>query len=637
MESPQFSSVAIPTSNGTSLDTAHPATTESSFSLGALVPSATSTTAAIKSTPSTPPVSPKVVQNLTTSHISKLPSLAPQTKLTGEAALANRHQGQSQSPSRRGVMSNDSGSKGGDSGKTLETSPNPASILTGYPISRPGDAPAQETSPTSQKVLGSIASAANAMNTSGSTTSGAVTSTSSNGSSGEPTATAGPTNATDPSLLQPHNDSNQPYQAISPIQQMRAGSISEQLSATTPTTPGFSATTPTTPFSPSATTPGGSRGKHTCPHCNQTFTRHHNLKSHLLTHSQEKPFLCNICQARFRRLHDLKRHSKLHTGERPHVCHKCGRKFARGDALARHARAEGGCAGRRSSMAGVSEDGSMGPGLPGDNDDGMEGLEGLMDGDPDGDVDMIGGSDGNGSRRRSLPSIRTDFSTGSQNPVTVQGGNPITPASGYTPNQHHNTYPPLGTPNRTASTSGPSPASGTGLFPPHLSAKTNVNTPTSASSMQTSATTVPTPTPTSGGAGGGPTGSILSPHRGLTASPRDVSPAAIQSQEASGGSERNSTFTFMTGLQPSSQQQQQQQQLQAQQKSAGAGAGGAPTANMGGNTNMFTQGIDGVWGYMKELEDRVKSLESMVEGLRAELRKHNEQTGQQRQESGSSC
>ncbi|KAK9461108.1 uncharacterized protein V1516DRAFT_675034 [Lipomyces oligophaga] len=145
--------------------------------------------------------------------------------------------------------------------------------------------------------------------------------------------------------------------------------------------------TPVTPTQPSSLTgTPSSASKHTCPHCSQSFTRHHNLKSHLLTHSHEKPFTCATCSSKFRRLHDLKRHSKLHTGEKPYVCGKCGRKFARGDALARHGKGANGCAGR----------------ADGDNSE---------DDDVDGDEEArAGGSNGTGSGLRATPShLQTDF------------------------------------------------------------------------------------------------------------------------------------------------------------------------------------------------------------------------------------
>lgn len=77
------------------------------------------------------------------------------------------------------------------------------------------------------------------------------------------------------------------------------------------------------------------------PGCNSTFTRHFNLKGHLRSHNDERPYKCEYegCPKAitgFARQHDCKRHMLLHEGQRPFECEGCGKRFARLDALTRH-------------------------------------------------------------------------------------------------------------------------------------------------------------------------------------------------------------------------------------------------------------------------------------------------------------
>ncbi|CAA91214.1 DNA-binding transcription factor, calcineurin responsive Prz1 [Schizosaccharomyces pombe] len=85
-----------------------------------------------------------------------------------------------------------------------------------------------------------------------------------------------------------------------------------------------------------------SQGNYVCTFagCNKRFTRAYNLKSHMNTHTNYRPFQCSICKKSFARQHDKRRHEQLHTGIKAFACVTCNQRFARMDALNRHYKSE---------------------------------------------------------------------------------------------------------------------------------------------------------------------------------------------------------------------------------------------------------------------------------------------------------
>ncbi|CAH2235734.1 jg11393 [Pararge aegeria aegeria] len=64
-----------------------------------------------------------------------------------------------------------------------------------------------------------------------------------------------------------------------------------------------------------------------CEHCNKVYKSANNLKIHLRNLTIEKPFICEVCSRNFYTEAILKKHMFWHTNERPFSCEVCGQKY----------------------------------------------------------------------------------------------------------------------------------------------------------------------------------------------------------------------------------------------------------------------------------------------------------------------
>ncbi|KAF7408791.1 hypothetical protein HZH66_003328 [Vespula vulgaris] len=76
--------------------------------------------------------------------------------------------------------------------------------------------------------------------------------------------------------------------------------------------------------------------KYTCPTCNKKWRTSAELKTHIKSHSNIRPYMCEKCGQAYKHKHALEIHIGMHNGINPFQCSFCKKCFTQKGALMRH-------------------------------------------------------------------------------------------------------------------------------------------------------------------------------------------------------------------------------------------------------------------------------------------------------------